>query len=156
MRIDIRPYRAEDRDRLINLFRDSVRRVARRDYSHEQVRAWAPDDIDAEGFGRRRADKATFVAVADGGLSGFADLEPDGHIDMLYVHAAHQGRGVARALLVHVETLARRRGIGRLHTESSITARPVFERCGFQILAVQTVMLGSQAFTNCRMEKLLD
>src|SRR5258708_26343765 len=97
MRIDIRPYQAEDRDRLINLFRDSVRRVARRDYSHEQVRAWAPDDIDAEGFGRRRADKATFVAVAHRAVAGGARPPPPGQLDPPYLPAPppRQGRSPA-------------------------------------------------------------
>jgi putative acetyltransferase len=154
-RIDIRPYRAEDRDPLIDLFRGSVRRVAGRDYSPAQVLAWAPDDIDANAFGRKRAAKPTFVATIGGAPAGFADLEPDGHIDMLYVHAEHQARGVARALLEHVEGLARDQRMNRLHSEVSITARPAFERLGFRVLTAQTVALRGQTLTNFRMEKVL-
>jgi len=154
-KIEIRPYRATDRDRLIDLFRGSVRRVARRDYSLAQVSAWAPDDIDAEGFGRRCADRPTFVAAIDGELAGFGDLEPDGHIDMLYVHADHQRKGVAGSLLDKIEAVARQQGIRRLYAEASITARPVFETRGFQVLTVQAVSLRGQTFTNYRMEKRL-
>lgn len=153
--IEIRPYRAGDRDQLIDLFRGSVRRVAGRDYSRAQVLAWAPDGIDAQSFGRRRSDKPTYVATVAGVPVGVVDLEPDGHIDMLFVHADHQARGIGGALLDHVEALARRQRLSRLHTESSITARPVFERHGFRILARQSVALRGQRLTNYRMEKLL-
>ncbi len=43
----------------------------------------------------------------------------------------------------------------RLHTEASITARPFFERCGFLLVAEQTVALRGQQFVNFRMEKPL-
>jgi putative acetyltransferase len=43
----------------------------------------------------------------------------------------------------------------RLFGEVSITARPVFERHGFKVLAYQTVETNGQALGNYRMEKLL-
>jgi putative acetyltransferase len=46
MEIIIREYRSSDLTALIQLFRDSVRSIARRDYSERQVLAWAPDFID--------------------------------------------------------------------------------------------------------------
>jgi putative acetyltransferase len=154
-KIEIRQYRATDRDRIIDLFRGSVRQVARRDYSPAQIAAWAPDDIDAEGFGRRSADRPTCVAAIDGDLAGFGDLAPDGHIDMLYVHANHQRKGIARSLLDKIESVARQQGVRRVYAEASITARPVFETHGFQVLAVQTVSLRGQTFTNYPVEKHL-
>src|ERR1051326_853228 len=113
-KIEIRQYRATDRDRLIDLFRGSVRQVARRDYSPAQIVAWVPDDIDAEGFGRRSADRPTWVAAIDGDLAGFGDLAPDGHIDMLYVHANHQRKGITRSLLDKIESVAPARGSPRI------------------------------------------
>jgi GNAT superfamily N-acetyltransferase len=38
---------------------------------------------------------------------------------MLYVHPDFQRRGVARALLTHIERLARTLGMDRLYTEAS-------------------------------------
>jgi putative acetyltransferase len=153
--IIIRPYRPSDLEALIALFRDAVRQVARRDYSEAQVRAWAPDAIDRARWAARRADRPTWVAEAGGDIAGFTDLEPDGHIDMLFVHPGQQGRGVATALLAQVEAAARAQGIGRLFTEASITARPVFERRGFRVVAPQTVSLRGQRLTNYRMERVL-
>lgn len=153
--IRIRLHASDDDDALITLYRDSVRIVARRDYTHEQVMAWAPDEIDHAAWAARRANRPTWVAEFDGVPVGFVDLEPDGHIDMLFVHADYQRRGIASVLLGQVEETAHDQGLTRLHTEASITARPFFERRGFRMVAPQTVVLRGQAFVNYRMEKLL-
>jgi putative acetyltransferase len=99
MAIIIRDCRPDDLNALIDLFRDSVRSVARRDCSERQVLAWAPDIIDSEGFARRCTAKPTWIAEINGQIAGFVDLEHDGYVDMLYVHVGHQAKGVARALL---------------------------------------------------------
>jgi len=151
----IRLYAPTDLDGLIRLFHASVRRIAVKDYTEDQVKAWAPDEADRERWAQRRASRPTWVAEIDGSLAGFTDLEPDGHVDMMFVHPDHQGRGVAGALLRQVETEAARLGLGRLHTEASITARPFFERKGFRVIAAQTVHVRGQDMVNYRMEKSL-
>lgn len=151
----IRLYRPGDVDALIDIFRASVRLVARRDYTQEQVLAWAPDEIDRQDWVEQYAGRPAWVAEIDGALVGFSDLEPDGHLDMMFVHPDHQGRGVASALLAEVESAARHQGIDCLHTEASITAKPFFERRGFHLLAPQTVSIRGQRFINYRMEKVL-
>lgn len=149
----IRLYTPADLDGLIRLFHASVRRIAIKDYTEDQVKAWAPDDADRERWASRRASRPTWVAEIDGVLAGFTDLEPDGHVDMMFVHPDHQGRGVAGALLRQVEAEAARLGLDRLFTEASITARPFFERKGFRVIAPQTVSVRGQDMTNYRMEK---
>src|SRR3546814_15533006 len=128
--IRIRLYASDDDDALITLYRDSVRIVARRDYTHEQVMAWAPDEIDRAAWAARRANRPTWVAELDGVPVGFVDLEPDGHIDMLFVDADHQRQGVASVLLGQVEETAHDQGLTRLHTQGSNNARPARERRG--------------------------
>ena len=152
----IRPYRATDGAQLAALFRASVRAIARSDYSQSQLTAWAPDNIDVAGFAERCAAKSTWIAECDNRVAGFSDLEGDGHVDMLYVHPDFQRRGVARALLAHIENLARSQGLERLYTEASITARPAFEAQGFHVIAAQTVTRRGESLTNYRMEKRLD
>jgi putative acetyltransferase len=45
--------------------------------------------------------------------------------------------------------------LSRIFTEASITARPFFERAGFQLITQQTVEHNGVSFVNCRMEKFL-
>lgn len=151
----VRLYAPEDLDGLIRLFHASVRRIAIKDYTEDQVKAWAPDDADRERWASRRASRPTWVAEIDGALAGFTDLEPDGHVDMMFVHPDHQGRGVAGALLRRVEAEAARLRLDRLYTEASITARPFFERKGFRVITPQTVSVRGQDMVNYRMEKTL-
>lgn len=155
MSIAIRRYTPNDLAGLIALFRDTVRRINRRDYSQHQVMAWAPDEIDARKWTQRFDTKAVWVADLDGAPVGFVDLARDGLIDMLYVHADHQGEGIASRLLRTVEASARTRGLLRLFTEASITARPFFEHRGFRVIAPQRVRRWAQEFLNYRMDKPL-
>jgi putative acetyltransferase len=152
----IRPYAVTDASGLTSLFRSSVREIASRDYTASQIRAWAPDVIDEERFGKRCESRSTWVAELEGRIAGFSDLEPDGHVDMVYVHPDCQRRGIARALLRHIEETARTTGLRRLYTEASITARPVFEAAGFRVIAQQTVTVRGETMTNYRMEKQLE
>lgn len=154
--ITIRPYVATDASTLVSLFRASVREIASRDYTASQIRAWAPDHIDGGRLGQECASRPTWIAEVEGRIAGFSDLEPDGHVDMLYVHPDFQRRGVARALLMHIEKAARAAGLRRLYTEASITARPVFEAMGFRTIAPQTVTVGGVPMMNYRMERCLE
>ena len=153
--VSIRPYTAADLDLLIVLFNGAVRGVASRDYTPAQIAAWAPDTPDRAAWAARLGGRPTLVAEMDGVIAGFSDLEPDGHIDMLFVDADQQGRGVAGALLDRIEAMAREQGLHRLFSEASITARPVFEHRGFHVEAAQDVALRGQTFRNYRMAKAL-
>jgi putative acetyltransferase len=151
----VRAMRPDDIDAVIDVFRASVRLVASRDYTPEQVMSWAPNEIDAAAWGKRYDTRQAWVAEIEGAVAGFIELQSHGHLDMLYVHPAHQRQGVAGALLQQLEAAARELGIGRLNTEASITARPFFERRGFRLIASQTVVLRGQELVNFRMEKRL-
>jgi len=156
MPIVIRTYEAVDAANLMRLFQASVRHIASHDYTTAQIRAWAPDVMDEAKFGRRRESKATWVAEVEGRIAGFSDLEPDGHIDSLYVHPDFQRRGVARALLRHVEETARVMDLRRLYTEATITSRPAFEAVGFRVIVPQAITMRGEPMTIYRMEKRLD
>jgi predicted N-acetyltransferase YhbS len=152
----VRPFRPEDVSAIVELFRDTVRRVNSRDYSPEQVRAWAPDQINEQSWADKLSGRLCLVAERQGQVVGFGDVEEDGHLDHLFTHADHQVRGVGRAILQALEDVAGRQGLVRLHTEASITARPFFERQGYRVVQEQEVLCRGVAFVNYRMEASLD
>jgi putative acetyltransferase len=86
---------------------------------------------------------------------GFSDLEEDGHLDMMFVHPAFQGQGIASALLNTVESAARKQSLTMIYTEASLSARPFFERRGFAVITPQTVKCRGQKLANFRMRKSL-
>jgi putative acetyltransferase len=115
------------------VFQSAVRLTAVRDYTEEQVRAWAPDETDAVAWAARRAAAFTFVACEGDRVVGFSDFTDDGLLDMLFVHPDCSGRGVARMLVERVVQEAKQRGLSRLVTHASRTARPAFEALGFVV-----------------------
>ena len=150
----IRAAAREDIDDMIAVFRASVHELARRDYTAAQVDAWAPETIDRAAWLRRSERHLIWVATeATGTLGGFIELADDGCVDMLYVHPAFARQGVATALLTAAEEAAQAHGLTCLFTAASLTARPFFERHGFQVSAAQTVHLRGLPFRNFRMTK---
>jgi putative acetyltransferase len=147
-------YEAADLDAVMSVFLRSVRGVASRDYDAGQIAAWA--QVDRDVWSRRRLDRPTWVALLDDVIAGFIDLERTGHVDMLFVDPASQRRGVASALLDTVENAARVQRLAVLDTDASITARPFFEKHGFQVVRSQDVALRGQRLTNFRMQKRFD
>lgn len=120
--------------------------------ARDYTASWAPDLIDEGRLGQKCASRPTWIAEVEGRIAGFSDLEPDGHVDMLYVHPDFQRRDVARALLIHIEKSAHAAGLRRLYTEASIRARPVFEAMGPRIIAPQTVTVGQGRGTDAPAE----
>lgn len=153
--VTLRPYRPDDAPALLALFRDTIRRINSRDYSPAQVAAWASDDIDTSRWFGRFTGRYVLVAEQPGRVVGFAELEPNGHIDRVYVSADHQRSGIGQQLLAALVAEARRAGLARLFTEASITARPFFEAQGFVTLAPQVVRCRGAEFVNYRMERRL-
>jgi putative acetyltransferase len=149
----IRAYRPTDLDAVISIFLAAIRETASRDYTPAQIDAWAQADRD--GWAVRRLSRPTWVAVIDESAVGFTDLEPDGHLDMMFVRPAHQCVGVATALFNTVEAAARSQGLPRIFTEASITARPFFERQGLSVVSAELVGERGPQMRIYRMEKFL-
>ncbi|SAK54419.1 acetyltransferase [Caballeronia temeraria] len=152
--IEVRPYRASDLDGVIDLFQRAVRETASADYNEAQIAAWSQADRDE--WELARASRPTWVGLVDGELAGFADLEKNGLIDMMFVDPRHQRKSVATSLLARIEAEAEEAGLFTLHTYSSVTARPFFEYCGFTMLLARAVVVREQRFIQFVMEKVLE
>lgn len=153
--LSIRPYQPADAPALSALYEASVRALGAGDYAPAQIEAWASLTPSAEALDGRMGDGRTrLVAVADE-VAGFIDVEPDGHIDLLYVAPAAAGAGVARLLLETAEALAPLSGVNRLYAEASETARPAFERLGFAIVARRDFEVAGVPIHNWAVEKAL-
>jgi putative acetyltransferase len=153
----IRPYQPNDAAPTLAVFLDAVTVTAAGDYSPAQIAAWsAPEQRDLAQWDLSRSELGTVVAVLDGEIAGFSDVDSTGYIHMLFVAARFGRRGVACSLLADVERRALDRATGSLSTNASITARPFFERFGFVVLAEQYPVTRGVRLTNYRMEKRLD
>lgn len=151
----VRDFEAGDAEAICRLFYETVRAVNLGDYSPEQVRAWAPELPDPVAWRKRMAGRHTLVAYEAGEVVGFAELENEGHLDMLYCRRDRVGRGVGAMLYAAAEERARGLGLGGISTEASITARPFFERHGFRVVRRNVVVRHGVELVNYSMEKTL-
>ncbi|MDN2665616.1 GNAT family N-acetyltransferase [Vibrio sp. 14N.309.X.WAT.E.F5] len=154
--VRIRNYQPNDNKALWEIYFHTVRNINVRDYSQEQVEAWAPSDFDSELWQKCLHRIQPFVAELDGRVVGYTDLQPNGLIDHFFCHHEYQGKGVGRALMEHVFQIGSVRGVSRYFSEVSITARPFYEHLGFTVVNEQEVEMRGVKLTNYVMEKVVE
>ncbi|CAN1212454.1 N-acetyltransferase domain-containing protein [Tumidithrix helvetica PCC 7403] len=153
--VEVRLFEIQDAAQVAQLFHDTVREINIRDYSSEQIKAWAPDNLDFRDWAKVCSSRFTYVAERKGEIIGFGELEPHGHIDCFYSHKNHQRCRVGSQIYRAIEAKAVDLGLCRVFVEASITAKPFFERMGFSVLSQQEVACRGETFVNYIMEKLL-
>lgn len=148
----IRAYRPEDCGEMAELFYNTVHTVNAKDYTKEQLDVWATGQADLEKWDKSFREHFTVVAVLDGIIAGFGDIDQTGYLDRLYVHKDHQGMGIASAICDRLEEAAS----GNIVTHASITARPFFEKRGYRTVREQQVERQGILLTNFVMEKWIN
>jgi len=151
----LRPYLAEDAPVLAAIFAASIEGLTGDDYSEAQQQAWMAAADDEDAFGRRLASELTLVATLEGSPVGFASLKGKDHIDLLYVHPAAVGQGVAGALCDALEKLATARGAKMLSVDASDNAAEFFVKRGYEAKQRNTVSLNGEWLANTTMQKPL-
>lgn len=154
--ITIRDFKEEDAPTLWALFFNTVRNVNRRDYTEQQVKAWAQEGFDSQLWLKKMISIQPFVAELDGVIVGYSDVQPSGLVDHIFCHHECQGQGVGRSLMTHLLKQAKAKGLNRIYSEVSITARPFFEHMGFTVVNEQQIEVRGATLTNYVMEKHLD
>lgn len=153
MEIQLRQYRPTDLPEILKLFRETVHTINAKDYTQEQLNAWAPDTLDAEKWQATLSRNYTLIAAINNQIAGFADIDGTAYFDHLFVHRDYQGRGVAKALANAIEAHAVAQGFTIITVAASITARQFFEGRGYTVLKQQSVERLGQVLTNYLMEK---
>jgi putative acetyltransferase len=119
------------------IFQNTVHKVNIKDYTEEQVDAWAPDFIDKEKWNKTLSEHYTFVAVKNDAIIGFGDIDDSGYMDRLYVHHDYLRQGVATLICDKLESMID--SDRTIVTHASITARPFFEKRGYKVVKEQLV-----------------
>lgn len=145
----IREYKPSDCAKLAELFYNTVHTVNAKDYTKEQLDAWADGAVDLEKWNHSFEEHYTLVAVDNNTVIGFGDIDKTGYLDRLYVHANYQGKGIASAVCDRFEQAVQ----GNIVTHASITARPFFEKRGYKVIKEQQVERHGIFLTNFVMEK---
>lgn len=153
--MDIRPYQQSDVPEIARLYFNTVHRVNSRDYTPEQIKAWAPTIFSNSYWLQRFVKRRVLVAGNKDRILGFAEYEPSGHIDCFYVHHEHQHRGVGSALMRQVEEDFRSLNVHRSFAEVSLTARAFFESRDFRVVEERNQEYRGAIFKLYLMEKYI-
>ena len=154
-KLAMRPYLPADAPLAAEIFRASIEGLTGDDYSATQQEAWASMADDVEEFGARLEGRLTLFGTIAGSPVGFASLENNEHVDMLYVHPAVAGHGVGTMLVDALEKLAAARGATRLSADVSDSAEAFFKRRGFVPRQRNSVPVGNEWLANTTMDKEL-
>jgi len=141
-----------DCEEMTKLFYLTVHTINAKDYTKEQLNAWATGKIDFDEWNNTLSEHYSVVAVENNIIVGFGDIDKSGYLDRLYVHKDYQRQGIATAICNRLEQAVK---VNKIVTHSSITAKPFFEQSGFITIKEQQVIRNGVALTNYIMEKQL-
>ena len=127
-----------------------IMRCCPKDYTQEQLAAWATGKVNLEAWNESFQAHHTVVAEMDGKIVGFGDMDEIGYLDRLYVHKDYRRRGAATAIC---DALEQNTEAAEFTTHASITARPFFEKRGYTVVREQQVERGGVWLTNFIMKK---
>lgn len=132
--MEIRRFKPGDEAALFRVFFTAIHEVAVRDYSREQVAAWAPADFDVGLWASRMQEIQPFVAVLGNEIVGYADVQDYGYIDHFFVSGSYPRQGIGTRLMVRIHDEAQSLGLTELTSNVSKTAEPFFVLHGFHVV----------------------
>lgn len=147
--MELRRYESSDCKEVAELFYNTVHIINAKDYTKEQLDVWATQEVDLEKWNQSLQGHYSVVAVDNEIIVGFGDIDKDGYLDRLYVHADYQRKGIATAICKQLEQAVE----GKITTHASITAKPFFEKLGYRVVRKQEVERRGIFLTNFVMEK---
>lgn len=168
----IRKYHKKDCDEVFELFYNTVHNINIKNYTNEQIEAWANLSINQEDWCKSLEINYSLVYTDDIektkeaeqietneekneeiSIIGFGDITRAGYLNRLYIHKDHIGKGIGNLLAKELEEYATSLGLKEIVTHASITARPFFEKRGYQLIKEQEVERDGQYLTNYIMKK---
>ena len=152
----IREFRIGDEQALRVVYFNAVHQTAVKNYSPEQVNAWAPEDYDAVAWSERIQGIRPFVVEHEGQIVAYADVQTNGYIDHFYVSPTVGRQGVGSLLMRKIHETAASKNMAELFSHVSLTARPFFEKWGFVVEETRTVSVRGVSMNNFRMRKSLN
>jgi putative acetyltransferase len=151
----IRAFRVGDEPDLHQAFLSAIHGIASKDYSREQVKAWAPESVDPGLWADRMRGIAPFVMEHDGKPIAYADIQPSGYMDHFFVSAPFARQGVGSKLMRRLHDEAAAKGIHVLTSNVSRTAQPFFKHWGFSIVEERQPVVRGVVIPNALMRKEL-
>jgi len=149
---DMKSYEEKYLKEVVNLFIDTVHNINKKDYTKEQLNAWANKSIDLKAWKNRLKTSNTYLCMLEDEIVGFYIYEDD-YIDCFYVHHEYQGLKIGRFMIEQIFKNADNHGIKLLRVDASITAKSFFEKFGFKEVKENHIKRENQTLINYSMIK---
>ncbi|WP_412480940.1 GNAT family N-acetyltransferase [Azonexus sp. IMCC34839] len=153
--MEIRRFRLGDEKELLRVHISAIHILSSRDYTPEQIEAWAPADLDADLWVNRVREIRPFVAEIGNDIVGYADVQQDGYIDQFFVSGTHARQGIGTRLMARIHDEAMSLGLTELTSDVSKTAEPFFALHGFQVVERRFPIRRGVTLQNAFMRKVL-
>ena len=144
-----------DLPEILQLFENAIQTTCSKDYTQQQIEVWVAGVQNTTRWEKAITQQYFLVAQANNKIVGFASLENGNYLDFLYVHPNYLGQGIAKQLYTALEKKALSLGSQLIYSNVSITAKPFFEKQGFEAIASQRNLIRGVELLNYRMEKEL-
>lgn len=151
--LHIRRYKEGEEPALFEVHYSAIHLVACRDYTPEQIQAWAPGDLDPSIWEKRIRGINPFVVELNGRIVGYADLQSNGYIDHFFVSGEHPRQGIGSLLMTHLLREAGSRGLLELTSNVSRTAQPFYEKFGFAVVEQRSPVVRGVVIPNALMRR---
>lgn len=153
--MQLRRFAPGDEPALFAVYFSAVHEIASRDYTPEQIAAWAPADLDPVLWRDRMRGIQPFVVELKDEIVGYADVQANGYIDHFFVSGRHPKQGIGRLLINRIHEEATSLGVTELRADVSRTAQPFFARYGFEIVEQRQPVRRGVTIPNALMRKVL-
>ena len=130
----IRRHQEGEEPALFEVYYSAIHLIASRDYTPEQIQAWAPRNLDPALWERKIRDINPFVVELKGQIVGYADLQSNGYIDHFFVSGSYPRQGIGSMLMRQLINEATIQGMPEMTSDVSRTAQPFYEKFGFKVV----------------------
>jgi len=138
-------------EQIVELFTNTIHNINKKDYSKEQLNAWANPKYDLKTWEKRFEKSKPYLCMLENQVVGFCEYY-EGYIDCFYVHFNYQNCGIGKLLLTHILEFAKNEKRDKLKVDASITAKPFFEKFGFRQIKENLVKRENVELVNFSME----
>ena len=152
--MDIREFNLGDELALHTVYHSSIHDVACKDYTAEQIEAWAPATLGLDIWTKKMREIRPFVVEnGPGNIVAYADVQANGYIDHFFVSGAYARQGIGTLLMNRIHDAAHERAIFVLTSDVSRTAQPFFRKFGFDLVEERAPVIRGVIVPNALMRK---
>lgn len=138
-----------DLDPCIKLFKQSVSKLCKNDYTKEQIYAWI--NIEQKAWEEKFAKDFVYIYEKQGKIVSFISLKEDEKmLDLLFTHPKFTRLGLAKDLL---DFALKKYPYKELYVFASLSAKPFFLKNGFDVIRENKVSKEGQILKNFLMRK---